>query len=500
MISRHRSIVGSGLAILGIAVLSAVMVPARSTLSVATAALVLVIPVVIGVIVGGFIAGVVGVVLGFLTYDFLFIRPFDTLSVGGGQNWLALAVYAVVMLAVAQVVAVLQRARAEAHRREAETRRLYELSEELIGDKPQSELLELVASTVQTAFGARWVAVLLPGDGDLSVATTTGEPLSDEEMKQLSPAPGRLEQLGTGGGRSVGIVRVVLIAAGRPVGLLATSGTDLDQYDSELLHTYANHAALALERGQLRSQAVRSQLLEEVDRWRGAMMGAVSHDLRTPLASVKAAVSTLRRSDVSLTLEERLELLELIETQSDRLDRLVTSLLDMTRLESGALELHREVQPVSDLVDDAVAALNLGAPRVGASAEGHRGRVDVDVPDDLPPVDVDQLLMRQVLTNLLDNALRFSPEGTAVEVTARLVDDRIELSVRDHGPGIPPADRERAFGMFNRIAGGGRAGLGLTIARAFVEAHGESISIHEAAGGGARLVVTLPLAPVDDRE
>jgi two-component system sensor histidine kinase KdpD len=453
------------------------MVPVRTHLSVATPALVLVVPVVAGVAVGGLVAGVVAVAAGFAAYDFFFIPPFDTLAVGSAQQWVALVVYVVVMLLVAALVVSLQRARAQARRREADTRQLYVLSDLLIGDKHLDELLALLVSTIRRAFRARWAAVLLPDGDRLTVAATAGEPLSVEELGQLSPRPGRPESLRAGGG----VVRVVLTALGRPVGLVAMASPPLDPHDWELLSTYANQAALALERSQLREQVLRTELLEEVDRWRDALMGAVSHDLRTPLASVKTAVTTLRHAGPALSEADRDELLELIDTQSDALDRLVANLLDMTRIQSGTLDLRREITPVADVVEGALRMLG-------------PANVVTDLPADLPPADVDQLLMQQVLANLVDNALRHSPDGRPVEVSAVLAGPVVEMLVEDHGPGVPPSERELVFQLFNRVSSGGRAGLGLAIAKAFVEAHGQTIRVEDAAGGGARFVFTMPVA------
>ena len=505
----RRWMVGTLVGVAGTGILAAAMVPVRSHLSIATAALVLVVPVVAGVAVGGIVSGVVSVAAGFVTFDVLFIPPFGTLSVGAVQNWAALGVYAVVMLIVARVVSFLQQARATARREEDSTRRLYLLSDLLIGDQPVDRVLQVIATTIHQAFGARWAVVLIPradapGDpgaapapddpavapGDLTVAATAGEPLTEAELANLVPAAGRAETMhrrDLAGGRRSTVARVALTARGRPVGLVAIAGAQLDRHDEELLRGYANQAALALERSQLREQALRTELLEQVDALRASLMGAVSHDLRTPLASVKAAVSALRRTeaDGALRPEDRSELLELIEQQSDALDRLVANLLDMTRIQSGALELRRAITPVGDVVDG-----GLRASAVPADA------VTVDLPPDLPPVDVDQLLMEQVLANLLDNAARHSPEGAPVAVAARRRGQVVELSVTDSGPGIAPDDRERVFQMWSRAGGEGRAGLGLAIARAFVEAHGQTIDVVRAPGGGARFVVTLPAAAV----
>jgi two-component system, OmpR family, sensor histidine kinase KdpD len=487
-----RWMLGTLVAFAGIGVLGGVMAPFRENLSLATPALVLVVPVVAGVAVGGLASGVLAVAAGFIAYDALFIPPYGTLAVGPAQDWTALAVYAVVMLIVARVFGFLQRARVVARHDADATRRLHELSDLLIGDHPVSGVLAAIAGSLHQAFGARWVAVLIPdpeGDNRLTVAATAGN-LPTGDLAALVPVGGRTESLRPWSDmepRSDGVVRIALVARGRPVGLVGLAGAALDRHELELARTYANQAALALEASQLREQATRTELLEQVDALRASLIGAVSHDLRTPLASVKTAVSALRRAGGQGSLREcdREELLALIEERSDALDRLVANLLDMTRIQSGALELRRAITPVSDVVEGGLRA----------SAVTPVGVV-VDLPGDLPPVDVDVVLMEQVLANLLDNAERHSPDKTPVRISAEARGDVVVLSVSDRGPGVPAPDRERIFSMFSRLGAQGRAGLGLAIAKAFVEAHGQTIRVEDAPGGGARFVVTLPAAPV----
>ncbi len=486
---------GALLAFAGIGVLCGAMLPVRAHLSLATPALVLVVPVVAGVAVGGLASGVLAMAAGFVAYDALFLPPYGTLTVGAAQNWAALAVYAVVVLIVARVVAFLQRARLDARRDADAARRLYELSDLLIEDQPVTGVLGVIAGSLHQSFGARWVAVLVPDPEDdrrLTVAATAGRPPAGD-VTALAPAAGRAERLRPHTAsdhpskQADGAVWIALVAHGRPVGLVGLTGTALGRRELELARTYANQAALALEASQLREQAMRTELLEQVDALRAALMGAVSHDLRTPLASVKTAVSALRRADGQGTLTERdrEELLALIEERSDALDRLVANLLDMTRIQSGTLELRRAITPVSDVVE--------GGVRASAVAPT---QVCLDLPDDLPPVDVDVVLMEQVLANLLDNAARHSPDGSQVRVSAEAGGGVVALSVSDQGPGVPPSERERVFTMFSRPGAQGRAGLGLAIAKAFVDAHGQTVRVEDAPGGGARFVVTLPAADV----
>jgi two-component system sensor histidine kinase KdpD len=271
------------------------------------------------------------------------------------------------------------------------------------------------------------------------------------------------------------------------VGILAMRGVPIAATDTSLLNTFANDAALALERAQLREQALRSKLFEEADRFRRGLLGAVSHDLRTPLATIKVASSTLSQRSAALSVEDTTELHRLIEIETDRLTRLVTNLLDMTRIEAGVLTLDRIDTPVHDLVKEALNAMGSTLCDL---------RVDVVVPDSLPDVSVDHVLMVQTLVNLLDNAQRHAPPRSVITVEGERRGDRVVLSVADQGPGVPPGDRETIFDRFTQLSTAGRAGLGLTIAKTFVEAHGEEVWYEAAPDGGARFVFSLPNAAV----
>ncbi|HUJ65932.1 MAG TPA: ATP-binding protein, partial [Acidimicrobiales bacterium] len=461
----------------------------RSHVSIATAGLVLVLPVIAGVIAGGYPGGLAGVIAGFLVYDFAFIPPYYTLTVGAAQNWVALAVYVLVMLSVAQVVARFQRARSEAQQRALETQRLFDLSEMLVEERSVSELLETMVSALRTVFGLAGAAVLLPAEGQLEVVASSGEPMTAEERHQLQPDSGLPVPVGTTPGGGTGIRAVALSAAGRPIGILALKALPESSADRDLLQIFANHAALALERAQLRAQVLRSEMLEAVDQVRRDLLGAVSHDLRTPLATMKVASSTLLDPDVDLSEADRHELYDLLDVQTDRLTRLVSSLLEMTRYQAGVLKVDKAPSSVLDLIGDAIAAVR---PSLAER------RVDIDVPDGIPPVDVDPLLIGQVLVNLLDNADRHGPLGTPILVSAALAGDEVRLAVADRGPGVPLPEREAVFESFVQFDTGGRSGLGLAIAKTFLEAHGERIWIEGPPEGGARLVFTLPVAAMAD--
>jgi two-component system sensor histidine kinase KdpD len=346
----RRLIAGWIVTLAGLAVGSAVLLPFRSDLTVATAALVLVVPVALGVAVGGFPAVPFGVLAGFLTFDFVFIPPYYTFYVTEWEDWVSLVVYAIVGCTVGVVVAQLGRARREADR---------------------------------------------------------------------------------------------------------------------------------------------ASLLEEVDRLRAALIGSVSHDLRTPLASIKASISDLADPALHLSDADRAMLLRTTEEETDRLTRLVTNLLDMSRIQAGALVPHTSATPLDELVGAVVARFE---PMLG-------GRLGVELADGLPLVDVDYLLVEQVLSNLLENAARYTPAGTAVTVRAGAVPGgaEVELAVADHGPGVAEAERERIFDQFYRLRAEGRepvgTGMGLAIVKGIVEAHGGRVWVEATPGGGATFAVRLPVAP-----
>ncbi|MHB8320219.1 MAG: sensor histidine kinase [Acidimicrobiales bacterium] len=488
----RSAILGSISSVVLVALLSAVMLPFRDHLSVATTALVLVVPVVAGVSIGGFGAGVVATATGFLVYDFLFIPPYYTLSIGAPQNWAALGVYVVVMIVVARVVSRLNVARSEAHVRTAEVRRLFDLSELLVRESPVADLENNIVKTVMDAFKLEGVALLLPKDGHVVLVASAGAEMSDAEIHQLSASTPVPVSLDTNSSRPDRLRTVALSTSGVAVGLLALRGDLGKANDHELLRAFANHLALALERARLREEAVRLQLLEEVDRLRRSLVGAVSHDLRSPLATIKVSVSALLDPDASLSDVDAKELLGLVDAQTDRLDRLVANLLDMTRIQSGTLEIRPTLTRVETLVDDALAVL-------GESRD--YGRVRWCGSNDLPPVRVDQVLVGQVLVNLIDNAIRYSPEDAAVTIDARVRRRRlVEVAISDRGPGVGRDERASIFEMLNQREAGGRGGLGLAIARAFVEAHGERIWLEDAPGGGARFVFTLSAEEVPESE
>lgn len=488
----RRSLAGSLAALASIAVLTVAMLPLRPHLSVATTALVLVVPVVVGVTVGGFSAGVLGIVGGFLVYDFFFIPPYRTLDVGANENWTALGIYVLVMLPVARVVAGMNAARAAARQRGLLVRRLFDLSTRLVQDRPLPDLLGVIVTALADVLDAGHVALLLPDGDRLRVAATAGGELDPAELRRLHPAPGQVTNLDllaapTGQGRRGEPVQLALVAAGRPIGMLAITGVTVTEQQREPLLLFANQIALAVERAQLREEALRAQLTHEVEHLARTLVAAVSHDLRGPLASMKASSSVLADPALAPALSDtaRAELALLVDTQTDRLAALVTNLLDMSRVQAGVLRPRTSLTTVGELITAVLRDLPGPPPR----------QLITDIEDGLPILDVDTVLIARVLTNLLDNAARYAPPGTPITVRAHQDDpSTVTVSVADRGPGIPPSGRDEVFGFFYRREADSGTGLGLAIAKIFVEAHHQRIWADQNPGGGARFAFTLPVA------
>jgi K+-sensing histidine kinase KdpD len=348
-------------------------------------------------------------------------------------------------------VEVATRYRIAAVRSQSETEVLSRLTTEPVSDDSLMAVLEVV----RESFGMESVALMeRQGDTD-HVAAYAGRPLHGNPVISVPARDGMR---------------------------LVAEGPELFAEDRKLLTRLAAAAARAWEGQQLAGEAAQARQLAEIDRLRAALLAAVGHDLRTPLAGIKAAVSSLRQHDVTWSQAEENELLETIEESADRLDELIANLLAMSRLQAGALSV--DVRPV--VLQEVVAKALVGVP------------VDVvvlDVPDDLPLVLADPGLLERVIANLVDNARRFSPSGVPVRVTA-WADDFAYLRVADSGPGVPDADWDRMFTPFQRL-GDQRSetgvGLGLAIARGFSEATGGSLVPSSTPGGGLTMTVQLPL-------
>jgi two-component system sensor histidine kinase KdpD len=492
-----RTGLGYAVAALGTAAVTAALLAVREDASKTNVVLAFLVVVVAAAAAGGLWPGLAAAVLGFLAFDFLFLPPYHTFIVNDRQDYVSLAVYLGIAVLVSYLVSALERRRRQAERREQETRRLYELSTSLVAHSSLEDTLNSVVRTVRSLFDLAGCAIVLPegDDGKVRVAA------SDGEVPEALAANLTAQVRGSGSGElQPGQALTVPMRAGsEPVGALVVvaggpGSAVFGEAERRLLATFANQAALAVEQGRQEDQRARTRALEEIDRLRTALLNSVSHDLRTPLASIKASASSLLDPEVRWSDEQRREFLTTIDTEADRLTRLVHNLLDMSRIEAGALEPRCQEVSLGEVA----------GPVVRRARAASQQRIDVHLPDTLPPVLADPVLLEQVLTNLLDNARRYA-EGSPIALVARAHGDTVELRVIDHGPGIPVPERERVFDQFYRLKAGGRrpegTGMGLAICRGIIAALEGSLRVETTPGGGATFILSLPAArhPVEER-
>ncbi len=454
-LARRRLAGGLALAVVGLPLLTLVLTRARGTLTLASVLLIYLLAVVLVAVVGGTAPALLAAVGSFALANWYLTPPYHTFRIEQRDAVIALVVFVLVASTVSVAVDLAARRRAAVARGRAEAELLSRVAAQPVSDASVDAILAQVRDT----FRMRSVALLEDGRQVAGV----GPPLAGTPAISV-PAGGALR----------------LVAEGPPT----------FAEDRRLLRGLAAAAARAVEGRRLAAEAGRARELAEIDRVRAALLAAVGHDLRTPLAGVKAAVSSLRQHDVRWSAADTEEFLATIEESADRLDALVANLLDMSRLQAGVLSV--DTRPVA--LDGVVARALIGGPTADGAAD-----VAVEVPDDLPLVSADPGLLERVIANLVANARHHAPSAEPVRVTAAADGERIRLSVVDTGPGIPPAERERVFAPFQRLddrrAGGGNGiGLGLAIARGFTEAMGGTVEPADTPGGGLTMTVSLPVA------
>jgi two-component system sensor histidine kinase KdpD len=443
---------GAALTVVGVPALTAGGLAASTAVSLASVMLVFLLLVIAVALIGGLRPGLPAAVMSAMAVNWFFTPPTGRLHVDRAENLLALGVYLVTAVAVATVVDRSARRAADAARSRAETAMLASLSRSVLaGDRGLPRLLE----QIREAFGLSSVAMVERTDGTEHTVGSCGEP----------PAQATDEVAVTH--------TLALRLCGRPL-----SGSD-----RRVLVAFAEQAAVALQQGRLAAQAAEAERLAAANGMRTALLAAVSHDLRTPLAGIKAASSALRSAALHLSDADRVELVETVDTSADRLAALVDNLLDMSRLQAGAVTPALSPSDLPDVVTRALSWLD---------SDDH-DRVRLEWPDELPPVVADPGLLERVVANLLSNAARHAPNGP-ISLSAVAVGGRVELRVADRGPGIPRADRERIFVAFQRLGdspSGQGVGLGLAVARGLTEAMGGWLTAEDTPGGGVTMVVSL---------
>ena len=450
-VGARRALTGMLAAVVGLPLLTLLLALARHHLSLTDDLLIYLVAVVGLAVIGGFWPAVLGAASAFLLLNWYFTPPLHTFTVDKPDNLLALLLFVTVAMLVSSVVHLAASRAAQAARSREEARLLLTLAQTVLGgaDTPAAVLDHLVTTLGGRAellefVGGRWVRIAASGNAPDGAATTRVSVRTD----------------------------LALEVAGQP-----------DPVASGLLAGFAAQAAAALDRERLRTQAAQAEALAEGNRMRTALLAAVSHDLRTPLASIKASVSSLRQTDVAWTESDEEALLATIEENADRLDGLIGNLLDMSRLHTGSLQPFLRPITIDEVAP--IALRGLDAP----------AGVRFEVPDGMPLVLADPGLLERVLANLFSNALHHSPPARPPVLQAHRLDDTVVLEVIDYGAGVPDGLKTEIFEPFRRFddrkVG---VGLGLAVAKGFTEAMGGAIVAADTPGGGLTVRVTLPVA------
>jgi two-component system, OmpR family, sensor histidine kinase KdpD len=443
--------------------------------------------------------------LSVLAFDYFFVPPRRTFAVSDTQYVVTFSVMLLASILIGTLAARLRAQVEEARIGERRADALAKLSAELVALQHRDRILAALLRHLEEVFESRGVVLLPDARGRLEVAAGDGGLLGAGEhergVAQWAFDAGQSAGLGTAALPGSRLLHLPLRGTGRELGVIALAPRDLRGLLSpeafRLLRAFASHAALALERSALAEQAERAWLQSETERLRSGLLSSVSHDLRTPLAVITGAASTLLEDDDRLDPGARREMLRSIADEAGRLNRLIANLLAMTRLEAGALEVKRSWHSLEEVVG---AALHRLDPMLGGRP------VRMSLPPSLPLVAVDDVLLEQVVFNLLENAVKHAPSSTPIEIEARARGREVELSIADRGPGLAPGTEDRVFEKFYRGEGSrrtGGAGLGLAICRGIVEAHGGRLRAANRLDGGAMFTLALPLdanAPVVEPE
>src|SRR6266480_1521926 len=476
----------------------------------------------------GLYAAVLSALVAFFSFDYFLVPPLYAFTIGRFEEWLALFVFLATAIITGQLASAMRLRAEQASRQARETRILYELVRATNSEEDLEQQLSIVAHAIVDVFsswGVRDCAILLPDTRGKLILQASALQVDEEataswvmtqdqavELHDVSLAP----QLSTSsapraivrstaailpmrrymrmiplkmGQKVVGVVRLLIEDDPRLFTREKSMGIDRDRSNpaTAFFWTFLDQAASVIERARLRRESLQIELLKRTDALRAALLSSVSHDLRTPLSSIKAAASSLLQEDVQWDEEARRSFALAIEQEADRLNRLVGNLLDMSRIEGEALKPEKEWYPVDELIHDVLGHMQ---PIL-------QGRsVVTELPTDLPPVELDYLQMDQVLTNLIENAVRYTPIESPIEITAHLEGEQMVISVADRGPGIPPVDLERIFDKFYRVLGTQHttgSGLGLAVSKGLIEAHGGRIWAENREGGGAVFRFTLPV-------
>ena len=464
------------LAILVTALFTLVFLPFRTTggQDHTVLSLLYLLPVVISSVLWGLGPGALVALLSFLTLNYFYVPPYYTLLVHRTQDLLVLIVFLLVSITIGQLVGRVSKSLAESTARERDAIHLYELIMHLAGLQDEQEIVSALAEQTLIAFHARRVDVLVEQQGSTPAHHIRLEDHSNLAQPVEEP-PSVIVPLQFARG-FLGEIKVW------------RDESKLTPAEERLLHTFASQGVLALERVRLSQAASRTRLLEESDRFKSSLLSSVSHELRSPLSTIKAAITSLRSGTVEWDTAARADLLAAVEEETDHLNQLVGNLLNMSRIEAGALKPERSWNSLAEIVASALE-------RTRQQTEKHV--IEVNVSADLPLVPVDYFQIEQVFLNLISNSSKYSPEGSTIAIYAQPMDgDQMRVMVQNQGPHVPEEHIERIFDKFYRVTAADRvtgAGLGLSICKGIIEANGGRIWAENLEKGFA-FNFTLPLS------
>ncbi len=486
--------IGSLLVMIVITVIAALLNPFLGLVNIS---MVFILPVLFSAVKWGTGPAVAAAVLGVITFDFFFVPPVISFTVGDVRYLISFAIFLLVAVFTGTLSTRLQQQASNSRRREEKVAALYALSREIAAVAELEPVLESIARKVADTFEGQ-VVVLLPdknGRLALQASSTSGEEssLDDSEWAVATWVYERGQKAGRGTdtlGAAAGLYLPLRTDEGiRGVLGISSNGPEGDFQPAQLrlLEAFAGLAAMAVARIQLAEQAREAHLLAESERLRTALFNSISHDLRTPLASIIGAVTSLLEENNIYSPDARRDLLQTIQQGATRMNRFVSNLLDMARLESGMLQLIKEWCDVQDIIGVAVGRMELSLA----------GRpLKISIQPNIPLIQADFVLLEQVMVNLLDNALKYSESGSEIDISARYINKNIEVTVTDRGLAIPEEDLERIFDKFYRLKSPrlvSGTGLGLAICKGIIEAHGGRIWAANNPGGGVVITFILPL-------
>ena len=432
-------------------------------------------------------------VAGVLAFDFFLIPPYLTFAVSDTQYFITFIALLIVSLVVSSLTARVREQAEAAIQRERQTAALYDLSKDLTSAADLLQVANIIISQIGNAFG-RDVAIFLPDNQQLQIFASSPNYQPDENELAVASWAYQHDQPAGRGTDTLPAASLrchPLKTSNGIVGVLGVRSKDQTNFLSSeqrlTLAAFANQSALAIERANFSERARQAELLRATESLQTALLNSISHDLRTPLVSITGALSSLDEDNGLLNESARRALIENARGEADRLNRLVGNLLNMTRIESGAIKLRLESEDIQDVIGTALEQLG---PRVADR------KIQVNVPADFPLVPMDFTLIAQVLVNVLENAVKYSPTDSTIEVSAELLDETIRLKIADRGAGIPSEDLTRIFDKFYRVQrpeNVSGTGLGLSISKGIVEVHHGTIYASVREGGGTIITIELPL-------